>query len=133
MRTAIVAAAVMAATGIAAAQPAPQDQPLTIDRTIETAPLAAVVRKLKDRHGLTLTVDDAAFAKAGVKGVGDKPVRVRPLAEVPPALVVELVAQQVGGEARPEKGGLTFTLGPGRRPLASVLQPPTDQLAKKLG
>jgi hypothetical protein len=129
---AFVAAAVVAATGIAAGQPADRERPLTIDRTIESAPLSVVARKLKERHGLTLVVEEGAFRKAGVKDVADKPVRARRLAQVPPALVAELVAQQVGGIAR-HKGERTFVLVPGERPLVSVLQVPTDQLKKKLG
>jgi hypothetical protein len=119
------------AFGPAFARPNPLERVVSIDRPIEQVSLRRMIDRLGTKYRLTLRVDEDGFTRAGTEKVSDKPVSLPRMAGVPLALVLEVVAQKVGGTVKVEEDRLTIV--PGKRELAAVLRPAGKEMAVKLG
>jgi hypothetical protein len=93
--------------------------------------LSDVLKLLKEKENVVVSIDEAAFARIGVKNVSDSLVTIRRIErQAPVSLVVEMIAQEVGGWARKEKD--RYVISPGTRSLQSALLPANEVVAEKL-
>lgn len=106
------------------------NNPITLGRIIDSAPLKDVLEFFEDKTALAIRIDEAAFKKNGATGIPDKEIRLPKVEGVPLAFVLEAAAHQVGGTLRVDKDGVTIV--PGKRDPADVLGPASEKLKKKL-
>jgi hypothetical protein len=118
------------AFGPAFARPNPLERVVSIDRPIEQVSLRRMIDRLGTKYRLTLRVDEDGFTRAGTEKVSDKPVSLPRMAGVPLALVLEVVAQKVGGTVKVEEDRLAIV--PGKRELAAILRPAGKKMKEKL-
>ena len=114
MRLSLVAALVAALTllsGIARAEDARTavKQKITLKKGIEAnTPLKEALEFLGASYKVTITLDEKAFADAGVAKVAEAPVKLAPQKDAPLIMVLQRLADQVKGTCAVDKDGVTI-------------------------
>jgi hypothetical protein len=99
-------------------------------RPIDGVELKEALRILRV-HNCTVTLDEAAFEKLRIKGVGQTKVSLPTMPSAPAGFVAEMIAHQVDGTIRLD--GEQLTLVPGKpRDLKTLIGPPNPAIVAAL-